>query len=284
MSCPRELVLAEIPYGDDPAQTMDVFAPTEPGEDATVLVNLHGGGWYTGDKSLATECCAQLARRGLVVLNANYRIHEADPVPLMVRDALSVLEWLRSRLDPPSFVTTAAANGVTLAGDSAGAHIAALASAATLDPSLAELLGVDEAAASAAGRISALISWSGALSLRELLVDEGHPEYERFTGYIAAITGGRSAADVATRIAELDPVTWMNERMPPTLVFTSALDFFQDSTLAFTAAARRSCYPITEVVFDASHLKCSHSWQLDPSLRESQKTYDSSAEFAKRVR
>jgi acetyl esterase/lipase len=281
VSSPRGLVLTEIPYGDDPAQTVDVFAPTELPEETTVLVNLHGGAWYTGDKSLATECCMQLARRGLIVVNANYRIRLEDPVPLMVSDALSVLEWLASATNPPAFVRAAARNGVTLAGDSAGAHIAALASAAKLDPSLAELLGVDELAASAAGRISALISWSGALGLDELLVREDHPEYERFRGYIATIAAGWPAAQSAKRISELDPVTWLSERMPPTLVFTSALDFFHDSTLAFTAAARRSCYPITEIVFDASHPKCSHSWQLNPSLPESQRTYDLTANFAK---
>jgi acetyl esterase/lipase len=281
---PRELVLADVPYGKDPAQTVDVFAPTELGQETTILINLHGGGWYTGDKSLATGCCAQLARRGLVVVNANYRIRTDDPAPLMVNDALSVLEWLGSSTNSPSFVAAAARNGVTLAGDSAGAHIAALASAATLDPSLAELLEVGELAALAAGGISALIAWSGALGLSELLVDKAHPEYERFTGYISTLTGRRAATAAAARIAELDPVTWINERMPPTLVFTSALDFFHDSTIAFTTVARRAHCPITEVVFDASHLQCSHSWQLDSSLCESQTTYDSSAEFAKRVR
>jgi acetyl esterase/lipase len=270
--------VTDVPYGDGAAHTLDIHLPPEGCEVGRLLVNLHGGGWYTGDKSLATRCCDELARRGLVVVNANYRILEYDPVPAMVADAIGVLNWVTSDLAPP-VVSEAAMVRVSLAGDSAGAHVAALTSGAQLDARLVALLGLDSELVRAAPVIDSLVSWSGALCLAELIVGSGHPQASRMSTYVAAITGGLAGAAAAERIAQLDPANWMSADMPPTVIFTSALDFFQSSNTVFEDRARVRALPVTMVDFDSSHAECSHSWQLNPALAESQTTYDVTAAF-----
>ena len=263
--------MLDVPYGDGPSAMADVHLPAERVGTPGLIVNLHGGGWYTGDKSLATRCSAELAARGFVVVNANYRILARDPVPTMVADALVVLRWAASP-EAPDAVSEASRRGIALAGDSAGAQVAALTTCAVLDEGLARSLDADAAAPA----IRALVSWSGALALDALLLDAHEPLAERFSVYLRALTGGER---IAERLAELDPLRWMSDKMPPTLVVTSALDFFRTSSLEYVRAAQAAGLPLQVLDYDASHLACTHSWQLDPRLRESQETYDLTAEF-----
>jgi acetyl esterase/lipase len=239
-----------------------------------LILNLHGGGWYTGDKTLATLCCAELAARGHVVMNANYSIAAVDPVPAMVADALAALRWAHGTATPDQ-VRAAAARGVVLAGDSAGAHIAALTCVALRDARLADLLDVDTGTIPP---VVGLISWCGALSLDSLLVDRGDPLFDRFAVYLQALTGGHR---VAERLAELDPRRWLAAGMPPTLVVTSAADFLEPSGRAFAQASQAAGLPVTLVDYDDSHPSCVHSWQLDPSLAESQEVYDLVTDFVR---
>lgn len=268
-------MLSDVAYGPGPAAVTDIHLPPPGSAVAPLLLNLHGGGWYTGDKSLATRCCEELAARGLVVVNANYRIPGVDPVPAMVADALAVLRWAHEGVGVPDAVRTAAGAGVVLAGDSAGAHVAALSCAAQRDPRLARLLGVD---AHGITPLSGWVSWCGALSLDELLVDASDPLSERYAVYLRALTGGQR---VAARLAEVDPLRWMSEGMPPGLVITSAADFLGSSGRAYVSAAQRAGLPVTLIDYDVSHPDCTHSWQMDPELAESQEVYDRTAEFVR---
>ena len=254
-------MLADVRYGDGPAALVDVHFPPTSAPDPPLLVNLHGGGWYTGDKSLATRCCDALAERGLVVVNANYRIRPHDPVPAMVADALAVLGWVASSVAPDA-VREASRRGIALAGDSAGAHVAVLT----------VLTGTS--------MVDALVCWCGGLSLGALEVGADDPLAERFAVYVRALTDAEpGSAAAAERLAELDPVRRLHVGMPRTLVTTSALDFFHASNLEYVLAARTAALPVELLDYDASHTACTHSWQLDPSHPESQEAYDVVADF-----
>ena len=255
--------LADVRYGGGAAAVVDVHLPPTSVAGPPLLVNLHGGGWYSGDKALATRCCDALAERGVVVVNANYRIRGHDPVPAMVADARAVLVWVTSPAAPDA-VREASRRGIALAGDSAGAHVAALTVLAD------------------APMVDALVCWCGGLSLGALEVGADDPLAERFAVYVRALTGAEpGSAAAAERLAELDPVRRLHEGMPRTLVVTSALDFFHASNLEYVLAARTAVLPVELLDYDASHAVCTHSWQLDPAHAESQEVYDRTAAFVR---
>lgn len=262
-------LLADVPYGTGTDAVADIHLP---GGDAYagLMVNVHGGGWYTGDKSLATRCSAEFAARGFVVVNANYRILAVDPVPAMVADVLEVLRWTASASAPPEVRAAASDHpSVLLTGDSAGAHVALLAAQTTVTDELARALEVD---VTATPRLRGVVSWSGALSLGRLRVESSSQWAERFGTYARAIAG-----DDPERLGKCDPLRWISEATPPVLAFTSAADFFGDSTREYASAATG----VELVDFDGSYPECVHSWQLDPTLAVSQETYDRTAEFAR---
>ena len=115
---------ANIPYGPDPAQRLDLCLPTggQPGPHPAVVL-IHGGYWTMGDKSMYAELCHGAASEGMVAAAIGYRLANGDPHnrwPAPLVDAQLAVRWLRSHaaefgVDPAR---------ICALGDSAGAHLA----------------------------------------------------------------------------------------------------------------------------------------------------------------
>lgn len=134
---PRTHVVRNLPYGPDPLQRMDIYAP-DGARHAPVIVLVHGGGWRRGDKAVPGVVEDKVARwtpRGVIVIAANYRmLPQADPLT-QARDvaravAVAQREVVRHGGAPDRFV---------LMGHSAGAHLLGLL---TASPELARDAGM----------------------------------------------------------------------------------------------------------------------------------------------
>ena len=131
--------IADVPYGADPAQRMDVYVPTSPtGAGATSLVAsavrspvifmVHGGGWRYGDKAMGRVVQEKVSRwvpKGFILISINYRMLPDTPVAVQERDVQAALMAAQQRAgtwggDPSRFI---------LMGHSAGAHLVALLNA-----------------------------------------------------------------------------------------------------------------------------------------------------------
>lgn len=132
-----------IPYLDDgdPSHRLELLRRADAPRHAPepLIVDVHGGGWIHGHLDVNRAYCARLAERGFVVANVDYRNQPATDLRGQVQDLFAALRWLAGharaeRLD--------AAN-VFLTGDSAGAHLAALACCANGSPALQEAFGVE---------------------------------------------------------------------------------------------------------------------------------------------
>lgn len=115
------------PYGSDPRQRYDVYAP-QGATHAPVLFIVHGGAWKFGDKGAASLIEAKIAHwsaLGYVVISTNYRmLPDADPLTQAQEVASAIASAQRDSArwggDPDRFV---------LMGHSAGAHLSALIAA-----------------------------------------------------------------------------------------------------------------------------------------------------------
>ncbi|MBL9215879.1 MAG: alpha/beta hydrolase [Opitutaceae bacterium] len=107
----------------------------------TTVVWLHGGGFVSGRKEDIANYCRILAGRGFTVASVDYTIAPEARYPTPVRQANAALAWLvrnapQLHVDPERLV---------LAGDSAGAHIAAQLTVAVSSPAYARQLGLTPA-------------------------------------------------------------------------------------------------------------------------------------------
>lgn len=125
----------DVPYGIGDGETLDVFrASTDTGtgkgasnEKAPVLVFLHGGYWRSLDKSDHSFVAPPFARAGACVVVPNYALcpgTEIHPVtvPHITLQMVKALVWIWRNIDQyggdPS--------RITVAGHSAGGHLAAM--------------------------------------------------------------------------------------------------------------------------------------------------------------
>jgi acetyl esterase len=127
---------AALGAGRDPASVTELVLPTRGGhlsarlliphgEVSGVVVYLHGGGWVVGSvddfDTLAREIAA---RSGCAVLLPEYRLAPEDPFPAALEDAEDAILWVAEH---PGELSGAAPKMI-VAGDSAGANLATVAS------------------------------------------------------------------------------------------------------------------------------------------------------------
>jgi acetyl esterase/lipase len=147
---------ANIAYGPDPQQRLDVYVPqSAAAEPRPLVVFWHGGRWREGDKADYRFVGAALAESGYVAVVANYRHYPQVKMPGFLSDAAQAVLWAAAHAqefggDPERLY---------LMGHSAGAHLAAMV---TLDPRYF-------AAAEHPPRIAGVIGLSGPYDFLPLL-------------------------------------------------------------------------------------------------------------------
>ncbi|MDR0591836.1 MAG: alpha/beta hydrolase [Bifidobacteriaceae bacterium] len=88
----------DLAYGPDPRQRLDLYHPARP--NGALLIDIHGGGWFQGDKSKEAGLAGRLAGAGYLVAAPNYRFADgvsgANLYPAQVDDALAAVGWLKA--------------------------------------------------------------------------------------------------------------------------------------------------------------------------------------------
>jgi hypothetical protein len=115
-------VARDIPYGDEPRQTFDVFAPMglSGGAPLPVLVFFYGGGWDSGAKDLYGWVAQALAAQGFVVAVPDYRLVPEVHFPTFVEDAAAATAGVAK----VAATWGGDAERLGVLGHSAGAHLA----------------------------------------------------------------------------------------------------------------------------------------------------------------
>ncbi|MFD6953374.1 hypothetical protein A6A08_25925 [Nocardiopsis sp. TSRI0078] len=114
------LVFARRDTGD---LLLDLHRPSSDDRPVPVVLWLHGGGWFTGDRTLAPDLPRRVRATGCAIASIEYRLSGQALFPAQLHDVRAAVRFLRTRaeeygLDP---------RAVGAWGASAGGHLAALA-------------------------------------------------------------------------------------------------------------------------------------------------------------
>jgi len=112
-------VASGLRYGDDPRQTMDVYAPVG-AADLPMLAFFYGGGWDSGSKDVYGWAAQALAARGFVVFVPDYRVVPQVRFPSFIEDAAAAT----ARAGELAATYGGDAGRLGVLGHSAGAHLA----------------------------------------------------------------------------------------------------------------------------------------------------------------
>src|SRR5688500_6707668 len=131
-------VAAVLDQEYQPGVFLDVYYPAQAAHGLPTIVWFHGGAFFAGDKSHVANYLRILAARGYATVAVGYSLAPTSRYPTPIRGGNSALAYLaqnaqRLRIDPQRFY---------LAGDSAGAQLAAQLANIISVPSYAATVGI----------------------------------------------------------------------------------------------------------------------------------------------
>ena len=200
------VVYANVNYGSDPLQNMDIYLPGGRSVAATkVMIMVHGGAWASGDKAELNQFVDTFKRRlpGYALFNINYRLSAApnNLFPTQENDVKAAIDFIYSKADQ-----YAISNKYALIGASAGGHLALLQAY-----KYGNLV-----------KPKAVISLSGPTDLNDMYNNPagGNPTVSAF---LASVIGKTPAQDPAL-YTNSSPVNFVTAAAPPTLLFYGDVD------------------------------------------------------------
>lgn len=129
-------VIKDISYGPYKKwNLLDINRPKNAEGNLPCIVSFHGGGFFYGTKETYRFYAADLANRGFVVINFNYRLSPENHFPSHLEDCNAVMTWIEKNAAEYHIDT----NRIFLVGDSAGGNLVYHYSAIAANPEYQKL-------------------------------------------------------------------------------------------------------------------------------------------------
>ena len=202
-----------VRYGDHPSQLLDVWRRDDlPSHAAPVMIFVPGGAWVHGSRILqGYALMSHLAANGWVCLSVDYRVSPNNPWPRHLDDVKTAIAWARANVDRFG----GDRDFVTIAGCSAGGHLAALAGLTAGDPEFdAHLPEGSDTSVDAVVGIYGRYDWE----------DRSTTERERFVEFLERIVVKRRIEDAPETFRAASPIARVHADAPPFLVIHGSAD------------------------------------------------------------
>ena len=208
-------ITKNVPYGTDPEEVLDMYlSPTASKlkDKNYTVVFLHGGGYYVSDKAREERYIQPYLKKGMNVVNMNYRIKRG--VPIATEDLTYALNFLQAH----NATNHLNLGRVVLTGFSAGAHIASLVAVTANDPTYAPKLngGI---------RIAAVVNFSGPVDgldvVEKVFMSNDVPVMKAI-----GVTLFPETTDYAPKdyIRKFEPITYFDKKDPPFFIWQGGQD------------------------------------------------------------
>ena len=157
----------DIRYGADPDMTLNWFCPEEALGSLPVVVWIHGGAWISGHKEDVDPYLRMIAAQGYTTVSLDYSRGPDEKYPTALRQLNSALKFLSDNasdlnIDADRFV---------LAGDSAGAQLAAQLATMITSPLYAKQVGLTPGLT--AHQLSAIVAFCGIYDVSDIPATPG---------------------------------------------------------------------------------------------------------------
>lgn len=258
-----------------PDGRLDVFRPSRD-EPLPTVVWVHGGAFVSGSKNDVANYLRVLAGRGLTTVGVDYSIAPGSRYPTPVKQVAAALAHLvdhadRLGVDPGRIV---------LAGDSAGAQIAAQVALLVSDTAYARDVGIDVDVPPEA--LKGLVLFCGAY---DFTLAQGA---SRLGGWLIdtaiwSYLGSTRRHDERTTRQGSVPVH-VTPAFPPAFVSAGNGDPLLPHTLALVEALQRQGVDHDTLLFTDDHApRLGHEYQFDLDTADGREALDRAVAFIERV-
>jgi acetyl esterase/lipase len=246
---------------------LDVFRPASRPGGCPVLVEVHGGGWITGDRRAeGRPLMNRLAARGWVCVSVDYRVGRHATWPDHIVDVNTALAWVREHVadfgGDPDFVC--------ITGGSSGAHLAVLATLAPDEPAYRPAFGN-------AAAIRACVPFYGPYDFDNRLRLRAPAEMR----YVERLVVRASRVDHPDIYERATPLARSGANAPPLFVIQGTSDnlVFPVESRAFVDHMRRTSHaPVLYAEIPRAH----HAFDAITSLR-TERVVDGVHRFLSRI-
>lgn len=235
----------------------DLYAPASL-PNAPVVIAVHGGAWYLGDRKRYQYLGPYLARNGFAVFSVQYRLatSRVGTYPQAVCDVRAAVQFVRGQ----AAALGCAGDQIAIVGDSAGAHLGALVALAGEEPPVATHYP-DGIARQVRPAISAVI---GIYGVYDLLKQWEHDQLERAGDQITERFLGASPLDNRRIFFEASPISHATRDKARTrfLLIHGQEDDVVDvsQTRSFLTALKRAGFFARAIILPGA----GHFWVEDP--------------------
>ena len=175
---------------------------------APLIVWVHGGAWRSGSKS--NPPLAKLVEEGYAVASVDYRLSTEAKFPAQIHDLKAAIRFLRGHGGQWSLPL----QKILVAGDSAGAHLAALVGVSNGHAELEGQVGNDRNQSS---DVQGIVSFYGAANLTTILKQSTPHGLDVRVPALALLLGGQPE-DVPELARLASPVFHVDPNDPPLLL------------------------------------------------------------------
>ncbi|HEX5353078.1 MAG TPA: alpha/beta hydrolase [Rhodanobacteraceae bacterium] len=260
--------IRDVAYRDgDPAARMDVFFPAaieNTVRGLPTIVWVHGGGWVAGHRSDIANYAQILAAQGFTTVALDYALPPQAVYPAAVEEINAALGYLtrnaaQLHVDSSRFV---------LAGDSAGAQIAAQVANIVTNPDYAQAMAIEPAVHPA--QLVATVLACGAYDLARAGASGGL--YMRFFGAAFWAYSGRRDFRDDPRFRLMSVALHLTPHFPPTFLTAGNGDPLESQSRGMARRLRALGVPVETLLYSPGHRpRLPHEYQFNldtPAGRE----------------
>lgn len=244
---------------------LDVYAPEAATAPLPAVVWIHGGGFVAGSRTELDGYLRVLAQRGYVAVSVDYTRAPQAQFPTPVREANAALAHVLAHaaeynIDPQR---------IFLAGDSAGAQIAAQTALIISDPTYAQTLGITPGMDRASLR--GVVLFCGPYDPSQLNWEGSFAGFMRTV--IWAYMGTRDPQD--PRVARMSVAPHVTSAYPPAFISAGNADPLGPQSVALADALRAQGAEVDTLFFPDDHQPpLGHEYQLLLNTEAGQLSFD----------
>lgn len=254
----------DISYGEFGVYNLlDLYKPTAEGK-YPVIVNIHGGGYFYGDKELYRFYCMHLCEKGFAVVNFNYRLSPEYIFPAALEDINSVFVWIEKNAEKYGLDSSK----LFVIGDSAGAQLASHYGALNSNEEFAAMYDLPKHTI----KIKGLGLACGMYDVRKRAENDG--EGHVFADYLGDLN--------RVKEPEFDVLGNITGNYPPTFVFSAENDFLlSECQPMYELLKSRGIKTKMSIFGNKEDKEVAHVFHVNMKLAEGEKANEMQVEFFK---
>ncbi|WP_395319791.1 alpha/beta hydrolase fold domain-containing protein [Fructilactobacillus frigidiflavus] len=216
----------DLPYASGQRHKLDLYLPNQHQASYPVIIDVHGGGMYFGQKSSnKLNGALELLKRGYAVVSPNYSLSQMALFPHPVYELKAVIRWVRAHAQQYHLDN----ENIFLMGESSGAQLAMLVAASESSQQLQSDFGGNLAYSSQVnGVIASYGPYDLAMMPAQFAVLGQTPKFAE-TGaadsFEGMMLGNQRPSDVPALNAAVNPQTYLTEQMVPVLMYAGKQDW-----------------------------------------------------------